>query len=61
MHINGVLKCIVWTNKVRTFLMLDNQHLPIEETQSHFRSSLMTLSISLIRSFLLLVTFSLVS
>ena len=25
MHINGVLKCIVWTNKVRTFLSLDYQ------------------------------------
>ena len=25
MHINGVLKCIVWTNKVRNFLSLDYQ------------------------------------
>ena len=55
-----MLNTLVCSIKVRTFLMLDNQHLLIE-TQSHFRSSLMTLSISLIRSFLLLVTFSLVS
>ena len=25
MHINGVLKCIVWTNKVRTFIILVTQ------------------------------------
>lgn len=56
-----MLNTLVCSIKVRTFLVLDNQHLLIEETQSHFRSSLMTLSISLIRSFLLLVTFSLVS
>lgn len=37
MHINGVLKCIVWTNKVRTFLMIDNQCVWVREPLCHNR------------------------
>ena len=37
MHINGVLKCIVWTNKIRTFLMIDNQYVWVKEPRCHNR------------------------